>query len=215
MLTKPLPPPVITLAVPVLGWYSVQSGGIQTSQILSVPNASYLSSPDGVNNGLVGVSDGALAHLSGLVSTMDGGQNLLMWVANSLTTPDGVTVFNPFPLVGMPGRWVAQIPTRIHVSTRVAIGTIIQISAATELVSVRKVIPSPTTILLPNMVNAILGLTVSVADTNGVAGAFPITVTNVDGAFIGPTTLASNIDVIDTNGATHSYMPDGVGWILG
>ncbi len=214
-MVNPPPPPVITLAVPVLGWYSVQSGGLQTSQFLSIPNASYLSSPDGVNNGLVGVADGALAHLAGIKSIMDGGQNNIMWSASSLAVPDGVTVWNPYPLSGTPGRWIAQTQVLISVSEIIATGTIIQLSPATELVSVRKQIASPTTIILPTMLSANLGQTVSVSDTNGVAEAFPITVTNTDGALIGPTTLASNIDVINMNGATHSYTPDGVSWIRG
>lgn len=207
------PPPVITLAVPVLGWYSVQSGGLQTSQFLSVPNASYLSSPDGVNPGLVGVADGSIAHLAGITSTMDGGQNLIMWDADSLAIPDGVTVWNPYPSAGVPGRWLAQLQPKASVSQIVVTGTIIQLSPATELVSVRKQTPSPTTILLPAMATANLGQTISVSDANGVSGAFPITVTNTDGALIGPTTLASNADVINQNGATHNYTPDGVGWV--
>jgi hypothetical protein len=215
MVTKPPPPPVITLAVPVLGWYSVQSGGLQTSQFLSIPNASYLSSPDGMNDGLVGVADGALAHLAGIAATMDGGQNLIMWDADALDVPDGVTIWNPYPSLGTPGRWIAQIQPRANVSLIVATGAIIQLSPATELVSVRKQTPSPTTILLPTMVNANLGQTVEIADVNGVSAAFPITVTNTDGALIGPITLASNVDVINANGATHSYTPDGVGWVRG
>jgi hypothetical protein len=214
MATSP-PPPVITLAVPVLGWYSVQFGGLQTSQFLSVPNASYLSSPDGVNTGLVGVADGALAHLAGIASTMDGGQNLIMWDADALDVADGVTIWNPYPTPGTPGRWIAQIQPRANVSLIIATGLVIQLSPATELVSVRKQVASPTTILLPTMLRANLGQSVSVADVNSVAAAFPITVTNTDGALIGPTTLATNVDVINMNGATHSYTPDGVGWVRG
>lgn len=214
-MTAQLPPPVITLAVPVLSWYSVQSGGLQTSQFLSVPNASYLSSPDGVNPGLVGVADGALAHLAGITSTMDGGQNLIMWDADALNVPDGVTVWNPYPSAGTPGRWIAQIQPKANVSLIVATGTVIQLSPATELVSVRKQVPSVTTILLPTMLVANLGQSISVADVNSVSSMFPITVTNTDGALIGPTSLATNIDIINANGATHTYTPDGVGWVRG
>jgi hypothetical protein len=210
----PNPPPVVTLAVPVLGWYSVQQGNLQVSQFLSVPTANFLSSPDGVNDGLVGVADGAVVHLAGLLDTLDGGQNDFMWVADSLAVPDGQLVFSPFVDLGRPGRWIAQIAPKQAVSRVIEVGTVIQLSPATELCSVRKAQPSLTTILLPTMAAANLGQETTVADTNGVSSLFPITVTNTDGALIGPSSLLSNVDVINNNGMTRTYTPDGVGWII-
>src|SRR6266700_3756259 len=95
------PPPVIALAIPVLGWYTVGFGNIQTSQLLSVPKASFLSSPDGLN--------------AGLTLTGDAGSLWCEWQASSLAIPDGLTIFNPWPSVNTPGRWIAQIPQSLGI----------------------------------------------------------------------------------------------------
>lgn len=204
------PPPVVTLAIPVLGWYEVQFGGIQISQILPLPNSSYLSSPDGINPGLVGIGDGAILHLSGYSVTGDNGSLFLQWNATSIATPDQITVWNPFPANSTPGRWVAQTPQPPPISRIVTTGAIISLAPATEFVAVRKIIPAATTLELPNMQNAILGqgITVKVDQT---AAQFPTTVLTLDGSVIDPP-FGGTSDIINQPLAARTYTPDGVVW---
>ncbi len=203
------PPPVIALAIPVLGWYTVGFGNIQTSQLLSVPKASFLSSPDGLNPGLTGVADGAMVHLAGITLTGDAGSLWCEWQASSLAVPDGLTIFNPWPSVNTPGRWIAQIPQSLGISRIVTTGAIVQLAPNTVFVAVRKTPPSVTTILLPPMTTAILGEPITIkVDSN--AATFPTTVQTVDATIIDMTSTTT--DVLNQSFQARDYTPDGVQW---
>jgi hypothetical protein len=203
-------PPVVSLAVPVLGWYEVQFGGIQMSQMLGLPSTSYLSSPDGVNPGLVGVADGAMLHLNGYTVTGDSGSFWLIWDATSTALPDKITVWNPYPSNNTPGRWLAQLPEPLPISRIVTTGTVVSLAPATEFVAVRKTVPSAVTLQLPNMANAILGQGITVkVDQN--AAQYPVTVVTLDGSVIDPP-LGGTSDIISQPLASRTYTPDGSVW---
>ena len=208
------PPPVVTLAVPMLGWYDVTTGNVQVSSFLSVPNASFLSSPDGVNAGLVGTNDGAMIHLAGTATTGDGGQNWFMWAANSMAVANGLTIFNPYPSASTPGRWLAQLVAPPQTSKLVVSGAVIQLQAATIYVKVSKTVPSPTTLLLPKMSDVLAQNTVGQQTrikVDATAAQFPTTVTTPDGTLID----GGALDVINVPDAEMAYTPDGTGWNKG
>lgn len=208
-----IPPPVVSLAVPVLGWYTVDFGGIQMSQMLGLPSDSYLSSPDGVNTGLVGIADGAMLHLNGYAITGDNGSLWVMWSESSLATPDGVTVWNPFPSPAAPGRWLAQLPVAPPVSRVITTGAIIALSPSTEFVAVRKMIPSLTTLQLPPLNQAILGQRIAIkVDQN--APRYPTTVATIDGATFDNQVGVTSF-VIAGLYEEIGFTPDGITWNIG
>lgn len=204
------PPPVIALSVPMLGWYTVRSGGIEVSMILSVPNSSYLSSPDGVNVGLEGVADGVMIHLAGFVETSDGGQNWYMWVADSLDTPDDSTVFNPYPSNSTPGRWIVQTLTTLPVVAPLIYlsGATITLPGGSGVAVIRKTVGASTTVNLP--ANALAGTTWTVKDGKGDCSTNNITVRTTDGSLIdGLSTV-----VLSTDYQSYNFESDGTNWIM-
>lgn len=105
MTTVPLP-----TFVPQDSWYSLTTGNYNPSVADTVPDVTYLrprSTPQGDIDGIVGPLDGAIIGLAGDSTTMDGGQQWLMWDEDSLLADDGVSVFCPFANTSTPGRWRA------------------------------------------------------------------------------------------------------------
>jgi hypothetical protein len=147
-------PPVPTF-VPQDAWYALTVGNYNPSEANSVPNAGYLS-PAGGQNGLVGSLDGGLIYLRGTTNDLDGGQQWLMWIAASMLTADGITVFNPWVASGVPGRWVSTTQPSIQggpggqiVTTggaaAVALSDLSPINVVVQLT-----IPAPITVYLPS-----------------------------------------------------------------
>lgn len=176
--------------VPQDAWFNITTGNYNPSVADTVPDASYLQ-PSGGQDAIVGPADGAIIGLRGTDTTMDGGQQWLMWDEDSLEADNGTSVFCPFVDTTTPGRWVALAAASsgpgqiVNVQTFEAGAEYNIAASAATLVQVfvqGRAAAAETTLNLPG--STFTGQTISVKDAEGDAATHNV---NVVGAIDGTT----------------------------
>jgi hypothetical protein len=205
--------------VPQDAWYALTLGNLTPNIADTVPlGVDLLPSIDAnnqQNDGLVGALDGAVVYLAGLTSQLDGGQGWFMWVAASLRTSNGTTVFCPFVNASTPGRWIStgtanSGPGVVHEVQEFSGGADAVIAASNApfvTVFIRgHIATGAMNLSLPG--SAFLGQQFVVKDANGDAGTYNITV-------LAPSIDGSSSDVLSSDYQERTYTWNSAEWSVG